>query len=156
MGRAEDGARLLAFVQVLMERGILTDQFMRLLELQLHGENPAFVSELAELYVQETTRRLDIIQSLVDADNPNFPELDRLVHEFMGSCATFGARMMTDTSADLISRCQGRDVGGCRTMLVRIRRHFVLLKQLLGVYVVLESNKSRNVQQIDFTCTTSI
>lgn len=149
VGRGEHGARLMAFVTALVRRGVMTDQFMRLLELQLDGENPTLVSQLAELYIRETTGRLEAIQSLVDAQDPDFPELDRLLHKFLGSSSTFGAKIMADTGADLIVRCQGRDVGGCRTTLARIRQHFMHLKRLLGVYVELETNRSRNVPEID-------
>eukprot|EP00803_Ostreobium_quekettii_P011214 evm.model.scf_954.4 EVM.evm.TU.scf_954.4 scf_954:52040-52729(+) len=147
VGRGEHGARLMAFVTALVQRGVMTDQFVRLLELQLDGENPALVSQLAELYIQETTERLDAIQSLVDAQEPDFSELDRLLHKFLGSSSTFGARIMVETSADLIARCQGRDVGGCRATLARIRQHFRHLKRLLGLYVELETNRSQNVPE---------
>lgn len=156
VGRGEHGARLMAFVRAMVQRGVLSEQFVRLLELQLDGENPTLVSQLAELYIQETAGRLDVIQSLVDAEDPDFLELDRLLHKFLGSSSTFGARIMTDTSADLLDRCHGRDVGGCRTTLARIREHFMHLKRLLGVYVELETNRNRNVEQIDVMCGPSI
>lgn len=151
VGRVDRRALLSSFVQAMVQRGIFTEQFVRLGELQLNGENPAFVSELAELYVQETAERLDTINSIVHAQDPNFSELSRRAHQFMGSCATFGARLMTDASAELIAQCQARDVGGCRTALLRIRRHFVVLKRVLGVYKALDASKNRDVQ-IDATC----
>lgn len=148
IGQSDRRAVLTSFVQAMVERGIFTDQFLRLRELQLNGENPAFMSELVELYVRETAERLEVIKSLVDAQQPDFLELSRRVHQFMGTCATFGARRMTDATADLLSQCKGHNVGGCRAMLLHIRQHFGVLKRVLGVYKALDTSKTQNVHQV--------
>lgn len=133
-------AQLDTHLNQLTQEGLLDEQFMQLLQLQ-DETNPDFVTEVVDLYFEDTGSKVDKIGSRLAAPPVDFNEIDQLVHQFKGSSASFGARRMADMCVNMREACQAGDTLACQGLLQQIAQQFQLLKTRLQAFMQLEQQR---------------
>ncbi|KAL6747471.1 histidine-aspartic acid phosphotransferase 1 [Haematococcus lacustris] len=139
MQSAAIAAQLNQYVTQLQQEGVLDDQFQQLIQLQ-DESNPDFVAEVVQLYVEDSSAKIDKIAAmLTTVAEPDFNELDQLVHQFKGSSASLGAQTIAFLCVKLRERCQSCCRSGCVLLLSQIQQAFEVLKERLSVFIQLEA-----------------
>lgn len=54
-------------------------------------ENPTFVTDTIGMFLEECQKKMERLSSMIHGPDPNFRQLDEVVHQFKGSCASVGA-----------------------------------------------------------------
>lgn len=129
-------------VAKLQAEGTLNDQFVQLQELQ-DESNPDFVAEVVELYFEDSGAKIDRIGVMLSSPNPDFNELDQLVHQFKGSSASLGAQLIAQLCIRLREHCQQRDVAGCSMVQQQIKQAYADLKSKLELFMGLEAQRKQ-------------
>lgn len=65
--------------------------------------------------------------------DPDFQELDQLVHQFKGSSASLGAKAITQLCVQLRNCCQERNKQGCVQTMQQMAQAYGVLKSKLAV-----------------------
>lgn len=133
-------AQLDSQLNQLMQEGLLDEQFMQLLQLQ-DESNPNFVTEVVDLYFEDTGSKVERIGSRLAAQPVDFNEIDQLVHQFKGSSASFGARRMADMCVHMREACEALDASACQCLLQQVAQQFQLLKTKLQAFMQLEQQR---------------
>ena len=133
-------------VQQLRAAALLDDQFSQLLQLQ-DESNPDFVQEIIELYFSDSSSKLDKLEQRLSVSQPDYSDIDQLVHQFKGSSASFGAHSMAQLCAKLRETCQAQDQASCQTLVKQAREVFEVLKSQLEVLLQLERHRKALVRQ---------
>lgn len=107
------------------------------------ASNPDFVSEMAELYFEDSAGKIAKLDELLRAPTVDFVAVDQLVHQFKGSSASFGAHSMADTCVQLRDACHARDVQACQELCIQLQSNFVSLKARLVQFLQLEAQRKR-------------
>lgn len=83
------------FKQQLSSGGHLSEQFDQLMLLE-DEENPTFVTDTVALFVDECQKKIEKLGEMIGVAEPNFKQIDEVVHQFKGSCASVGVgRLVT-------------------------------------------------------------
>lgn len=134
-------AQLEAAVKQMQAEGLLDDQFQQLLALQDEA-NPDFVAEVVQLYFQDGAGKIERVQQLLllagSSSQPDYNELDQLVHQFKGSSASLGATAVAQLCIKLREACQARNAPACQQLVQQIREAFVALQARLEAFLALE------------------
>lgn len=120
--------------------GIVDDQFFQLLQLQ-DDSNPDFVSEVVDLYLEDSAAKLQRLGSCLSVSAPNFSEFDQIVHQFKGSSASFGAAQMAAICVRMREAGHAQDVQASRALLQELNVSMVTLRGRLEMFAQLESQR---------------
>lgn len=129
------------YVNMLISQGVLTRQFMVLVELEERQSNWGFVAELVDLYLSDSGTRIEQIAAILCQDVPDFSELERLGHKFAGSSATLGARVMSDLCVGLSTSAKAGDLYRCVGLVMKIRKELTALEPVLGLFLEFDANR---------------
>ncbi|KAK9869060.1 hypothetical protein WJX84_011902 [Apatococcus fuscideae] len=133
-------------IQQLRAAALLDDQFSQLLQLQ-DESNPDFVQEIVELYFTDSASKIEKLEQRLGRSQPDYADVDQLVHQFKGSSASFGAHSMAQLCAKLRESCQAQDQAGCQTLVLQAREVFQVLKSQLEVFLQLEKHRKQLERQ---------
>jgi histidine-containing phosphotransfer protein len=138
-------SQLEAAVRQMLAEGVLDDQFQQLVCLQDEA-NPDFVAEVVTLYFDDSGAKIDKIAQLVSAPQPDFHEVDQIVHQFKGASASLGACAIAQLCIKLRECCQTRDAGTSQQLVVQVKAAYEALRSRLTAYLQLEA-QHRAAQQ---------
>ena len=95
----------------------------------LNPDDPAFLRELIDLFVQDVPGRIaEIEQALASRDAVL---LTRAAHTIKGSCSNFGATNLREISHAMEMQGKVSDFAGATTSLVTLRSDFALVAEAL-------------------------
>ena len=143
---AEVAARIEGYVTQLQQEGVLDEQFRQLMQLQ-DETNPDFVTEVVQLFFEDSASKIERIGVMLSAPDPDFTELDHLVHQFKGSSASLGARMIEQLCIRLREMCGAQNSPACVMLLGQVQQCYDLLKTKLEVFMQLEARHKQLQQQ---------
>ncbi|CAD7700717.1 unnamed protein product [Ostreobium quekettii] len=123
------------YANLLISRGVLTRQFMVLVDLEERQHNWGFVSELVDMYLSDSAARMRQISGQLLSPSPDFAELERLSIKFSGSSATFGARGVCELLAKLIGWARTGDRERCAGVVGRLWAEMQALEPVLALFV---------------------
>lgn len=123
------------YVNLLISRGVLTRQFMVLVDLEERQRNWGFVSELVDMYLSDSAARMQQISCELHPLSPDFVELERVSTKFLGSSATFGARAICELLASLIGWARAGDRERCAGVVGRLWAEMQALEPVLALFV---------------------
>lgn len=129
-------------VKEMQAGGLLDDQFMQLLALQDEA-NPDFVSEVVQLYFEDSQVKIEKVYQLLSQPMPDYEELDQIVHQFKGSSASLGASYIAQLCIKLRESCQQRNAAACLQLVQQIQEAFQQLKSKLETYLQLEQQRKQ-------------
>eukprot|EP00241_Pyramimonas_parkeae_P009776 CAMPEP_0114242894 /NCGR_PEP_ID=MMETSP0058-20121206/10449_1 /TAXON_ID=36894 /ORGANISM="Pyramimonas parkeae, CCMP726" /LENGTH=143 /DNA_ID=CAMNT_0001355597 /DNA_START=295 /DNA_END=726 /DNA_ORIENTATION=- len=118
--------------------GILDEQFAQL-QLLEDESNPNFVSEMLQLYFEDTGQKLDRLATMIKEESVNLPELDSIFHQLKGSSSSVGAQAMAAACADCREYCQRQDQQSVPYAFERMMAAFNELKERLGELMDLQT-----------------
>lgn len=125
-----------------LNEGLLDDQFMQLMQLQDEA-NPDFVSEMVELYFEDSGTKIDKLAGLLSTPSVDFALVDQLVHQFKGSSASFGAHSMATACVQLRDACHAHQTATCQELCSQLQNIFTGLKQRLEHFLLLEGRRKQ-------------
>jgi len=105
--------------------------------------NPDFVSEMVELYFEDSTGKIEKLDSLLRQADVDFTQVDQLVHQFKGSSASFGAHSMAASCIQLRDACHAHQTVTCQQLCAQLRGSFVELKARLETFLQLEAQRKQ-------------
>ena len=123
-----------------LDSGILDEQFLQLRELQ-DESIPNFLSEMTELYFEDSSKKIEQLGSMIHAETVDFSSIDALVHQFKGSSASFGAKKMVALCVDLRQACQEQSVAACAHLHGQVKIVFEELREALTKFLELEARR---------------
>jgi len=123
------------YVNLLISRGVLTRQFMVLVDLEERQHNWGFVAELVNMYLSESTTRIQQISGELLSPSPDFVELERVSTKFSGSSATFGARAICELLAKLTGWARAGDRERCAGVVGQLWAEMQALEPVLALFV---------------------
>lgn len=149
-----------------VQEGILNEQFLALRSLEVRLKlrckevlyhltsnpriyivqdpaTPNFVEEMIELYFEDSTGKMEKLDSLLRAPEVDFAQVDQLVHQFKGSSASFGAQSMTMTCVYLRDACHAHQTVTCQQLSSDLRRSFIVLQERLTQFLTLDADRKR-------------
>src|SRR5882672_2611065 len=95
----------------------------------LNPEDPAFLRELIDLFIQDVPGRIaEIEQGLANKDAVL---LTRAAHTIKGSCSNFGATSLREISHAMEMQGKAADFAGATASLVTLRAEFALVTEAL-------------------------
>lgn len=103
--------------------------------------SPDFVSEMVELYFEDSASKIDKLAALLAGPETDFVAVDQLVHQFKGSSASFGAHSMAGACVQLRDACHAHQQGACRDLCAQLQSAFIVLKGRLEQFLQLEARR---------------
>jgi HPt (histidine-containing phosphotransfer) domain-containing protein len=95
----------------------------------LNPEDPAFLRELIDLFLQDVPGRIaEIEQALASKDAVL---LTRAAHTIKGSCSNFGATGLRDISHTMEMQGKASDFAAAAASLISLRASFALVSEAL-------------------------
>lgn len=94
-----------------------------------------------QLYFVDSAQKLERLDAKLQSANPDYHEIDQLVHQFKGSSASFGAQAIAQLCVSLREMCQQQNAAGCRACLEQTKQIFGQLESKLKVFMELESQR---------------
>ena len=94
--------RLERLLAQLSSEGLLDDQFTQLLQLQ-DDSNPQFIEEVISLYFEDSASKLEKLAAKLSVQQPDYEEVDQIVHQLKGSSASFGASAVAQLCVQVIT-----------------------------------------------------
>ncbi|MBC7798341.1 MAG: PAS domain S-box protein, partial [Pyrinomonadaceae bacterium] len=88
----------------------------------LQEDNPGFVKELVELYVDDTTITIKEMSELVETNE--FESVSHLAHKIKGSSATFGALRMAEFGEEIQVKCSNNEAKIIRELVLNVQSEF--------------------------------
>jgi histidine-containing phosphotransfer peotein len=137
--------QLQALLSQCLQQGVLDDQFMQLMQLQ-DDANPDFVSEMTELYFEDSDAKINKLTEMVSAPTVDFAQVDALVHQFKGSSASFGAKKMAATCIQLRDACHSHRGDVCSQLAEQLAGAFAELREALQRFLQLEARRKQLCQ----------
>lgn len=137
-----DSSTTAQLAAAMIRSGLLSAQFESLRTLEVTNSSPGFVSDLARVFLSDSTFRIQRMEEIAGAGGQDAPELRRLVNQMVGSCDTFGAAGVAARCKGLLDALTGRLE--CAELLVqveRIRGELLQLQPLLELYVTLDGRE---------------
>lgn len=101
---------------------------------------------MVELYFEDSSAKIEKLQTLLASDVIDFGALDQLVHQFKGSSASFGAHSMASTCVQLRDACHAHQTGVCEELVAQLSENFSALKSRLHRFLELEAHRKANVE----------
>ncbi len=95
----------------------------------LNPEDPAFLKELIDLFIQDVPGRIAEIEQGIA--NKNSELLTRAAHTIKGSCSNFGAANLREISHTMEMQGKASDFAAAATSLVTLRADFALVAAAL-------------------------
>lgn len=135
-------AAISQLVKDMQAGGLLDDQFMQLIALQ-DETNPDFVSEVVQLYFEDSQVKIEKVHQLLSQSVPDYDELDQIVHQFKGSSASLGAAYIAQLCIKLREGCQQRNAAACQQLMQQIQEAFLQLKAKLEQYLQLDEQRKQ-------------
>ncbi len=80
---------------------------------------------------------------MLSVPEPDFGELDQLVHQFKGSSASLGAKAITQLCVQLRMLCQERNKQGCIAVTGQMGQAFEVLKVKLQALMACEAARTQ-------------
>jgi histidine-containing phosphotransfer peotein len=120
--------------------GVLDDQFLQLLQLQ-DESNPDFVSEVVELYFEDSSSKIEQLRARLADEEVDFNIIDQIVHQFKGSSASFGAQAMATICVHLREAGHANNAVACRELTSQLADSFAGLKARLDQFLLLEERR---------------
>jgi HPt (histidine-containing phosphotransfer) domain-containing protein len=90
----------------------------------LNPEDPAFLKELVDLFIQDVPGRIAEIEQALATKNSEL--LTRAAHTIKGSCSNFGATSLRETSHTMELQGKASDFAAAAASLVTLRADFAL------------------------------
>lgn len=103
--------------------------------------NPDFVSEMVELYFEDSAGKIERLEAKLSEPSTDFNEIDQLVHQFKGSSASFGAHAMALVCVNLREACHSHDAAALGQLVAQLRNSFYVLRQRLEQFLQLEKRR---------------
>lgn len=126
----------------LQQEGVLDEQFQQLMQLQ-DESNPDFVAEVVLLYYEDSASKIEKMGQMLSSPQPDFNELDQLVHQFKGSSASLGAQMLAHLCIKLRECCQTQNAAGCVALHQQVMSAYALLRSKLDIFLQLEEKRKQ-------------
>lgn len=95
----------------------------------LNPEDPAFLKELIDLFIQDVPGRIAEIEQAIASKNSEL--LTRAAHTIKGSCSNFGAANLRESSHAMEMQGRASDFAAAATSLVTLRADFALVAEAL-------------------------
>ena len=105
--------------------------------------NPDFVSEMVELYFEDSASKIVKLEARLQEPAVDFAQVDQVVHQFKGSSSSFGARQMADVCVRLRESGHAQDAATCRQLAAELQHCFVRLKAQLEQFLLLEARRKQ-------------
>jgi HPt (histidine-containing phosphotransfer) domain-containing protein len=99
---------------------------------RLGGANQSFLSELIDVFLQESVERLALMKET--AANKDMTVVHRIAHTHRGACINFGAQKMAQLCVQLENTGRSNNDGeldAVNEMIVRIEREFFRVNRML-------------------------
>jgi histidine-containing phosphotransfer protein len=103
--------------------------------------NPDFVSEMVELYFEDSASKIEKLAGLLSGASIDFTQVDQLVHQFKGSSASFGAHGMATACVQLRDACHAQQTATCQDLCSQLQNIFSALKSKLDLFLQLEQRR---------------
>lgn len=126
----------------LQQEVVLDEQFQQLMQLQ-DESNPDFVTEVIQLYFEDSAQKLDRLGLMLSTPAVDYNELDQLVHQFKGSSASLGAATIAQLCIRLREGCQTHNQQMCLALLGQLREAYTLLRSKLEMFMALEGQRKQ-------------
>ncbi|KAG7669726.1 hypothetical protein KSW81_007873 [Nannochloris sp. 'desiccata'] len=111
-----------------LSQSLLNDQFVQLMQLQ-DESNPDFVSEMVELYFEDSASKIEKLAGLLTSATIDFTQVDALVHQFKGSSASFGAHGMATACVQLRDACHAQQTATCQDLCSQLQNIFCSIEE---------------------------
>jgi HPt (histidine-containing phosphotransfer) domain-containing protein len=95
----------------------------------LNPDDPAFLKELVDLFIQDVPGRIAEIEQALATKNTEL--LTRAAHTIKGSCSNFGATNLRETAHTMEMQGKAADFAAAATSLVTLRADFALVSEAL-------------------------
>jgi histidine-containing phosphotransfer protein len=105
--------------------------------------NPDFVSEMVELYFEDSASKIEKLAGLLSGTTIDFTQVDALVHQFKGSSASFGAHGMATACVQLRDACHAQQTAACQDLCSQLQSIFAALKSKLDQFLQLEQKRKQ-------------
>jgi histidine-containing phosphotransfer peotein len=105
--------------------------------------NPDFVSEMVELYFEDSASKIEKLAGLLSGAAIDFTQVDQLVHQFKGSSASFGAHGMATACVQLRDACHAHQTATCQDLCSQLQNIFAALKGKLDQFLELEQRRKQ-------------
>ncbi|TKY64444.1 Histidine-containing phosphotransfer protein 4 [Spatholobus suberectus] len=123
-----------AMKQSLFDQGLLDEQFIQLEELQ-DDANPNFVEEIVTLHYRDSSRLISSIEQALKERNPlDFNKLDTLMHQFIGSSSSIGAKKVKAECNLFREYCRAGNAEGCMRSFQQLKKEYAALRKKLEAY----------------------
>jgi two-component system sensor histidine kinase/response regulator len=93
----------------------------------LETENPGFLADLIELFLQDTAQSVARLRTL--AAKNNLREINFLAHKIKGSSGTFGAKYLSRLCQELEQSCRADDLSAARRLTLEVQNEFARVKE---------------------------
>ncbi|WJX91962.1 Histidine-containing phosphotransfer protein 4 [Trifolium repens] len=134
MEKNQSRMQLVAMKQSFFDQGLLDEQFIQLEELQ-DDINPNFVEEIVTLYYRDSLRLISSIeQALKERNLLDFNKLDTLMHQFIGSSSSIGAKKVKAECSLFREYCRGGNIEGCTKSFQQCKKEYASLRMKLEAY----------------------
>ncbi|KAM7259639.1 hypothetical protein ACFE04_015380 [Oxalis oulophora] len=117
----------LDYVRRLFMDGTLDGQFCNIQGLN-DMETPNFSKELVSVFFDDSEQVLNDLASALNQPNVDFKNLNVLVHKFIGSSCSVGARRITNACIGFRDYSEQQDVSGCMESLQQVKHEFNRVK----------------------------
>ncbi|KAK4490975.1 hypothetical protein RD792_001696, partial [Penstemon davidsonii] len=113
--------------------GYLDEQFIQLEDLQDEA-NPNFVEEVVKLFYTDSARLLRKIDLALDDRPFDFEKLDDVMHQFMGSSSSIGAKRVQRKCTEFQEYSKDGNFEGCTRTFQEVKHEYATLKKKLENY----------------------
>ncbi|XP_061358389.1 histidine-containing phosphotransfer protein 4-like isoform X2 [Gastrolobium bilobum] len=133
MDRNQSHRQVAAMKQSLFDQGLLDEQFTQLEELQ-DDANPNFVEEVVTLHYRDSSRLISNIEQALERNPPDFNKLDTLMHQFIGSSSSIGAKKVKAECNMFRGYCNAGNAEGCMKSFQQMKKEYAALRKKLEAY----------------------
>ncbi|GER48437.1 histidine-containing phosphotransfer protein [Striga asiatica] len=133
-----DMNRLLA---LLFHQGVLDEQFIQLQQLQ-DESSPNFVSEVVNIYFQESEKLLKNLRGLlVDKEFSDYKKMGMHLNQLMGSSSSIGAQRVRNVCVAFRAASELNNRAGCLRALEVLECEYCYLKNKLHELLEIEQQR---------------
>lgn len=135
-----DASNTAQLAAALIRSGLLSPQFEQLRRLEVSSGSRGFVSDLARLFLSDSTGRIERMEEIVSVGGrEGILELQRLANQMLGSSDTFGAAGVAGHCKALSEALMDRnECSEFSEMLASIKSELRQLRPLLELYIALD------------------
>ncbi|KAG6581927.1 histidine-containing phosphotransfer protein 6-like, partial [Cucurbita argyrosperma subsp. argyrosperma] len=133
-----DMNRLLA---LLFHQGILDEQFLQLQQLE-DESSPNFVSEVVNIYFQESERLLKNLRALlIERELTDYKKMGNHLNQLMGSSSSIGANRVRNVCIAFRANSEQNNRAGCLGTLEVLEHEYCYLKSKLHELFQIEQQR---------------